>query len=261
MIELHGLRKSFGSKQVLKDINLTVPTGSTMCIIGRSGCGKSVLLKHIVGLLRADAGDVMVDGRSIRSLSHEELFALRKRIGYVFQGAALFDSMTVRENVVIGMVEHGETDQQRLTNETCRVLSAVGLLPDISTRGTPAYEREYTILTNKKPSDLSGGMRKRVGVARALVGKPDYIFYDEPTTGLDPVTSQQIDDLIAELAKNLGVTSVVITHDMFSVYNVADHVAMIHDGVVLFQGSVAELRTSPDADVGEFLSRYVAEGF
>lgn len=261
MISLRGVQKKFGNKQVLRGIDLTVPSGRTTCIIGRSGCGKSVLLKHIVGLLKADAGVVEIDGQPVRTLSRQQLFELRRRVGYVFQGAALFDSMTVKENVVIGMVEHGETNQDLLDTEACRVLSAVGLLPNIDERGSAEYQREYNILMNKKPSDLSGGMRKRVGVARALVGKPDYIFYDEPTTGLDPVTSQQIDDLIADLARTLNVTSVVITHDMFSVYNVAHTVAMIHNGVVQFSGTVDELKSSADTEVVDFLSRYVAEGF
>jgi len=261
MIQVRGVKKSFGQKEVLRGIDLDVPTGSTTCIIGKSGCGKSVLLKHIVGLMRADHGSIEVDGKDINTIERDELFALRRRFGFVFQGAALFDSLTVSENVVIGLVENGETNDELLDSEARRVLSSVGLLPDISQNGEPDFEREYKILSNKKPSDLSGGMRKRVGVARALVGSPDYIFYDEPTTGLDPVTSQQIDDLVRDLAKKLKVTSVVITHDMFSVFNMADRVVMIDDGVVLFQGSVPELRETKEPQVTEFLERYVAEGF
>lgn len=185
---------------------------------------------------------------------------MRRRIGYVFQGAALFDSLNVYENVVISLVEHGVTDQKLIDTEARRVLSAVGLLPPVNGNGTAEYEREFAILAAKKPSDLSGGMRKRVGVARALVGKPEYIFYDEPTTGLDPVTSQQIDDLLHELAGMYHVTSVVITHDMFSVYNVADHVIMLHDGMVRFTGSVDELQASEDPVVVEFLARFVPSG-
>ncbi len=261
MITIRSLKKSFGSRSVLKDVSLEVQSGSTTCIIGRSGCGKSVLLKHIVGLLRADAGEVEIDGKQVQNLDKKNLMELRSKIGYVFQGAALFDSLTVVDNVVIGMIERGERNSSVLNNEACRVLSAVGLLPPLHERGTSTYEREYASLSSKKPSDLSGGMRKRVGVARALVGKPDYILYDEPTTGLDPVTSQQIDDLIGQLARELQVTSVVITHDMFSVFNVANRVAMIHDGVVWFEGTVSELRACNDAEVQDFLSRYVAEGF
>jgi phospholipid/cholesterol/gamma-HCH transport system ATP-binding protein len=261
MIQITDITKSFGPKKVLRGVNLNVPTGSTMCVIGKSGSGKSVLLKHIVGLMKADGGTVEIDGRRITKLNRKELFDLRKRIGYVFQGAALFDSLTVYENVVIGLVEHGVQDLALLESEARRVLSAVGLLPDLTEQGSQHFEHEYEILREKKPSDLSGGMKKRVGVARALVGEPDYIFYDEPTTGLDPVTSQQIDDLIGELAAKLKVTSLVITHDMFSVFNVADRVAMIDDGIIRFEGSVDELRSSADVEVTNFLSRFVAEGF
>jgi len=261
MIELRGIRKSFGQKEVLKGVDLVIPTGSTTCVIGKSGSGKSVLLKHIVGLLHADAGTVLIDGKNVDEISRKDLFELRRKIGYVFQGAALFDSLSVFDNVVISLVEHGERSEKVLESEARRVLSSVGLLPDLSEEGSPVFAREYQILRNKKPSDLSGGMRKRVGVARALVGSPDYIFYDEPTTGLDPVTSQQIDDLIGDLASKLKVTSLVITHDMFSIFNIADNVAMLVDGVVRFQGDVPALRECADEEVVDFLSRYVAEGF
>ncbi|NQW30794.1 MAG: ATP-binding cassette domain-containing protein [Ignavibacteria bacterium] len=261
MIQLQGIKKSFGEKVVLNGIDLTIPDGRTTCIIGKSGSGKSVLLKHIVGLLPFDSGTVTIDNQTIRSISRDDMFALRKRIGYVFQGAALFDSLNVFQNIVTSLVEHGEVDQQLLISESKRVLSAVGLLPDISEQETAFYQREYDMLANKKPSDLSGGMRKRVGVARALVGSPDYIMYDEPTTGLDPVTSQQIDDLVADLATKLKVTSVVITHDMFSVFNIADTVNMIDGGVVRFSGTVPELKASTEPAVVNFLARYVAEGF
>ncbi len=261
MIELKGIKKAFGEKEVLRGVDLTIPTGSTTCVIGKSGSGKSVLLKHIVGLLHADAGTVVIDGKDIETIHRKELFELRKKIGYVFQGAALFDSLTVFENVVISLVEHGIKDTETLESEARRVLSSVGLIPDLEEDGSPLFEREYQILRDKKPSSLSGGMKKRVGVARALVGSPDYIFYDEPTTGLDPVTSQQIDDLIGELAQKLNVTSLVITHDMFSIFNIADNVAMLVDGVVRFQGDVPALRACADEAVVDFLSRYVAEGF
>jgi len=175
MIELRGLRKAFGSKVVLSGVDLVIPNGKTTCIIGRSGCGKSVLLKHIVGLLDGDSGTVTIDGNDVSKLTRKQLFDLRQRIGYVFQGAALFDSLTVFENVVIGLVEHGETDNAVLDAEGRRVLAAVGLVPDPTTVDAATFEREYAILAAKKPSDLSGGMKKRVGVARALVGKPTYI--------------------------------------------------------------------------------------
>jgi phospholipid/cholesterol/gamma-HCH transport system ATP-binding protein len=198
----------------------------------------------------------LIDGKSIDEMSRNDVYAMRRSVGYVFQGAALFDSLSVFDNVVIGLVEHGVHDRSMLENEGRRVLSAVGLLPGFELSGTPDYEREFSILAQKRPSDLSGGMRKRVGVARALVGKPSYIFYDEPTTGLDPVTSQQIDDMLSYVAESLDVTSVVITHDMFSVYNVADYVIMLHEGKVQFDGTVDELRTSKDPIVVEFLERF-----
>lgn len=257
MIEINNLYKSFGQKNVLNGVSMNIPNGSTMCIIGRSGCGKSVLLKHIVGLLEPDNGCVKVDDKEISFLSNSELFELRRRIGFVFQGSALFDSYNVFENIVIGLYEHGLRDNGKLEEEAIRVLSAVGLLPEKQSVSLSDFEKEWNILKEKKPSDLSGGMKKRVGVARALVGEPDYIFYDEPTTGLDPVTSRQIDQLIAHLSKKLKVTSLVITHDMFSVFEVADSVAMLDEGKVRFFGNPKELKESNDERVVEFLSRYV----
>ena len=256
MIELKNLHKAFGPKQVLQGINLTIPTGKTMCVIGKSGCGKSVLLKHIVGLLTQDIGEVLIDGRSVTAMDRNELFEKRRKIGYVFQGAALFDSLTVYENVIIGLYEHGERDEHILNSEARRVLASVGLLPDIHETDTMHFEKEYALLSSKKPSDLSGGMRKRVGVARALVGSPDYVFYDEPTTGLDPVNSEQIDKLILELSNKLKITSLVITHDMFSVFNIADRVAMLNKGVVCFEGDAHELQTTDDPTVVEFIKRF-----
>jgi phospholipid/cholesterol/gamma-HCH transport system ATP-binding protein len=256
MIEILDLKKSFGPKMVLDGVSMQIPNGKTTCIIGRSGSGKSVLLKHIVRLLEPDSGKVTVDGKDVSSLTYSELFDIRQTMGFVFQGAALFDSYTVFQNVVISLYEHGQKDWAVLEQEAKRVLSAVGLLPDLSLQNTEKYEKEWKILKDKKPSDLSGGMRKRVGVARALVGSPKYIFYDEPTTGLDPVTSEQIDELIADLAEKLKVTSVVITHDMFSVYRIADNVIMIADGKVVFDGDVPSLRSSKNSVVVEFIERF-----
>lgn len=256
MIEVKNIYKSFGNKSVLSGIDLTISKGDTYCIIGKSGSGKSVLLKIIVGILSADKGEIIFDDLNIGSLSKSESFEMRKKLGFVFQGAALFDSMTVFENTIISMYEHGERDLLKLELEAKRVLSAVSLLPDISEIRSDNYENEWKILKDKKPSDLSGGMRKRVGVARALVGSPEYIFYDEPTTGLDPVTSEQIDDMIASLANTLNVTSIVITHDMFSVYRIADKISMLHDGKVYFNGTVDEMRNSDDRIVHEFIDRF-----
>lgn len=260
MIELKNLHKSFGDKTVLKGVSLTVANGKTTCVIGKSGTGKSVLLKHIVGLLDADKGDVFVDDVNVATMNNFQLFEMRKKMGYVFQGAALFDSMTVWENVVISLYEHGVRDSATLDSEARRVLAAVGLIPPISENGSALFEKEYAILGGKKPSDLSGGMRKRVGVARALVGSPEYIFYDEPTTGLDPVTSEQIDFLIRDLQQQLNVTSLVITHDMFSVFHIAHNVAFLHDGVVRFEGSVDELKSCEDSVVREFIERFMIAG-
>lgn len=257
MIKIENLHKSFGTKKVLQGVDITIPDGSAMCVIGKSGCGKSVLLKHIVGLLTADTGRVMVDGAEIAKMTEYELYSMRRRIGYVFQGSALFDSMTVFENVVISLYEHGQRDQHALEDEAKRVLSAVGLIPDPDTVSKTVFENESKILMNKKPADLSGGMRKRVGVARALVGEPEYIFYDEPTTGLDPVTSEQIDDLIANLNNRYKVTSLIITHDIFSVLRIASQVVMLSEGKVQFDGTKEEMQNSNDPVVSEFLDRYM----
>jgi phospholipid/cholesterol/gamma-HCH transport system ATP-binding protein len=255
MIQIRNLHKSFGEKTVLNGVSLTIPDGSAKCIIGKSGCGKSVLLKHIVGLLEPDEGEVLVDGKRVQDLDNGDIFEMRKQMGFVFQGSALFDSLTVFENVVIGLYEHGNRNEAELEKEAIRVLSNVGLLPERN-GNDDEFEKEWQILKYKKPADLSGGMRKRVGVARALVGSPNYIFYDEPTTGLDPVTSEQIDRLIADLSKKLKVTSIVITHDMFSVFRIADDVAMLDNGLVRFEGKPDDFIKSEDPIVREFLERY-----
>lgn len=259
MIKISNLTKSFGRKKVLTGIDLDIKMGKTTCIIGKSGCGKSVLLKHLVGLLIPDSGKIEIDGKDLNQLTYDEVFELRKDIGYVFQGGALFDSYTVYENVILGLYEHGEKNDDLLEKEAKRVLSAVGLLPDIDIKESENFIKEWEILKNKKPSDLSGGMRKRVAVARALVGSPKYIFYDEPTTGLDPVTSEQIDEMIYELAHKMNVTSIVITHDMFSVFRIADEVAMLDQGKVLFEGNATELKQSNEPIVKEFISRFMIE--
>lgn len=255
MIEITNIHKSFGPKTVLQGINLNIPDNDILCIIGKSGCGKSVLIKIIVGLLEPDIGTVAIDNRIVSQLSKKELYMLRRKFGFVFQSAALFDSLNVFENVVLGLYEHGERDMKYLEQEAKRVLQAVGLLPPLEDNKLE-FEKEWEILRNKMPADLSGGMKKRVGVARALVGNPEYIFYDEPTTGLDPVTSEQIDDLISELSHKLKVTSIIITHDMFSVYKIANRVVMLHDGKVQFEGSPDMLSDSKDPIVQEFLDRY-----
>ena len=254
MIEIRGLRKAFGTKVVLNGVDLVIPNGKTTCVIGRSGCGKSVLLKHIVGLLTADNGTVQIDGHDVSKLSKREMFSLRRRIGYGFQGAALFDSLTVYENVVIGLVEHGERNEELLQAEGRRVLSAVGLVPDPSTTSPEVFEREFASLASKKPSDLSGGMKKRVGVARALVGKPSYIFYDEPTTGLDPITSLEIISLINKIQEKYQTSSMIISHDMKCVKLVANRIAMLIDGKCYAVGTYDELSASNDEKIRQFFN-------
>ncbi len=239
MIEIKNLRKSFGNKEVLRGVNLTIEDGITLVIIGRSGCGKSVLLKHIIGLLTPDEGEVLIEGKDLTKMSKKEVYELRKRFGFLFQGAALFDSMDVEENIGLALKENTDMKKQEIAGVVAEKLEMVGL-PNIQ---------------DMKPSDLSGGMKKRVSLARSLATNPQYILYDEPTTGLDPVMSDQIDDLIKELAEKLKVTSVVVTHDIFSVYDVADKVAMMHEGQIYFLGTPKELTETNDKLIRDFLNR------
>ena len=236
MIRFENLHKAFGDKQVLAGLTLEVRDGETMVVIGYSGTGKSVALKHIVGLLAPDAGDVVVDGRAVSTLDRDALSALRREIGYVFQFAALFDSMTVAENVALGLRRRG-LDDDEIAERVAEALALVDL--------TGAGER-YT-------SELSGGMRKRVGIARAIALRPRYILYDEPTTGLDPVTSAVIDRLMVRTREHLGVTGVVVTHDMRSAYTVGDRIAMLHEGRIRQVGTVAEVQETDDPVVRQFI--------
>ncbi|MCK9280708.1 MAG: ABC transporter ATP-binding protein [Melioribacteraceae bacterium] len=240
MIEIIDLHKSFGSNNVLRGINLNINKGESLAIIGKSGSGKSILLKHIVGLLEPDQGEVKIEGKVISSLSKKELYEVRKKFGFLFQGAALFDSMTVEENISLPLVENNSTiSKEEIDSIVEDKLNLVGL-PD----------------TQKlKPSELSGGMKKRVGLARALVTNPDYILYDEPTTGLDPIMSDSIDELIRSLSNKLDVTSIVVTHDMVSVRNTADRVAMVHNGKIYFTGTPQELLDSDDEVAVNFIRR------
>jgi len=240
MIEINNLHKSFGSKKVLRGVNLTIEQGQTIVIIGRSGCGKSVLIKHIVGLLSPDSGFVKVENKIVNNLNQKDLYELRKKFGFLFQGAALFDSMTVEENVSLPLVEsklnYSKSEIRIIVDEK---LSLVGL----------------NDVLNLKPSELSGGMKKRVALARALVTNPSYILYDEPTTGLDPIMSDSIDQMIKDLSEKLNVTSVVVTHDMYSVKNVANRVAMLNDGIIYFTGKPEELINSSDKVISDFIRR------
>lgn len=240
MIEISDLHKSFGGNKVLNGVNLHIDKGETIAIIGKSGCGKSVLIKHIVGLLYPDSGFVNVEGRVISELNTKELYEIRKKFGYLFQGAALFDSMTVEENVSLPLVESGNSFKK---SEIKKIVEDKLELVDLPGIG------------NLKPSELSGGMKKRVGLARALVTNPDYILYDEPTTGLDPIMSDSIDNLIRDLSHKIKVTSVVVTHDMYSVKNIADKVAMMYEGKIYFTGKPNELLESKDEIIVDFIKR------
>lgn len=240
MIEIINLHKSFGGNHVLRGINLTIKEGESLAIIGRSGCGKSVLLKHIVGLLSPDEGFIKFAGKIINDLERKELYEVRRKFGFLFQGAALFDSMTVEENVSIALVEN----ENKLPPSEIKKIAAEKL----ELVGLPGTQ-------NLKPSELSGGMKKRVGLARALVTNPEYILYDEPTTGLDPIMSDSIDDLIKDLNQKLRVTSIIVTHDMFSVKNTADKIAMMHEGKIYFTGTPQEVLESKDPVIQKFIQR------
>ncbi|MCZ8205246.1 ABC transporter ATP-binding protein [Gemmatimonas sp.] len=237
MIEFRNVHKAFGPKKVLRGFSLTVKEGETMVIIGYSGTGKSVAIKHIVGLLEPDEGEVWVDGLRVDELSRKDLYALRGRIGYVFQFAALFDSMSIGENVAMGLRKQGELSEQEIGVRVDEALNLVDL-PDVQ---------------NRMPAELSGGMRKRVGIARAIALRPKYILYDEPTTGLDPVTSATIDKLMVRMREQLGVTGIVITHDMRSAYTVGTRIAMLYEGRVHAVGTVDEIQHSTDPLVRQFV--------
>ena len=236
MIEFQDLQKAFDGKPVLQGLSLKVRDAETVVIIGYSGTGKSVALKHIVGLLHPDAGDVIVDGQAVSTLDRDGLTELRRGIGYVFQFAALFDSLTVADNVALGLKRRG-LDNEEIEE---RVLEALALV-DLSGSG------------NRMPAELSGGMRKRVGIARAIALRPRYILYDEPTTGLDPVTSAVIDRLMVRTREHLGVTGVVVTHDMRSAYTVGDRIAMLYEGRIRQVGSVEEIQQTEDSVVRQFI--------
>lgn len=240
MIEIIDLHKRFDDNHVLNGVNLTISEGETHAIIGRSGCGKSVMLKHIVGLLVPDKGCVKMEGKVVHELAPDELYELRQEFGFLFQGAALFDSMTVEENVSLPLIE-GKTKftEAEIKDTVDEKLELVGL-PGIR---------------DLKPAELSGGMKKRVGLARALVMNPRYILYDEPTTGLDPMMSDAIDDLIKELADKLNSTAIIVTHDMASVKNVADRISMMHEGEVYFTGTPDDLLNHTDSIVADFVKR------
>jgi len=236
MIQFHSLSKRFGEKVVLNEFSLAIPEGETTVLMGSSGTGKSVALKHIVGLLEPDSGYVEVDGQVVSDLDYDALMELRRTIGYVFQFAALFDSLTVRDNLSLGLRRQGLPD--RTVAERVAESLALVELPDVADR---------------YPAELSGGMRKRVGIARAIALRPRYILYDEPTTGLDPVTTMAMDELMIRARRELGATSVVVTHDLGSAFTVADRIAFLSEGRIRQVGTVREIRATADALVREFI--------
>ena len=238
MIRIADLHKSFGPKKVLQGVNLEVGEGETMVVIGQSGSGKSVLLKHIIGMLKPDRGRIFIDDVEITGLKEDALPAVLKKFGMLFQGAALFDSLTVAENVAFGLRRYTEHTRKEIDAIVSESLEKVGL------RG----------VEDLMPHELSGGMKKRVGLARAIAYKPQIILYDEPSTGIDPIRADSINDLINQMKRDLCVTSVVITHDMVSCYKVADRIAMLYNGVIIEVGTPGEIQASRNPIVQQFIS-------
>jgi phospholipid/cholesterol/gamma-HCH transport system ATP-binding protein len=238
MIEAYNIHKSFGDHKVLDGLTLKISPGTTCVIIGRSGCGKSVFLKHVVGILKPDSGQVVVGGKDLSALSDRALNVLRLKIALVFQGGALFDSMSVGENVGFGLTEHLKINTREVAQRVEESLCLVGLAG----------------IQNLMPSELSGGMKKRVALARAICIKPEMILYDEPTTGVDPITADAINELIRSLHDKLKVTSVVVTHDMRSAYKVADRIAMMYQGKIIAEGTPDEIQASADPVVHQFIN-------
>ncbi|MDQ3388332.1 MAG: ABC transporter ATP-binding protein [Gemmatimonadota bacterium] len=236
-IELHDIHKAFGPKKILRGLSLAVEDGETLSLVGFSGAGKSVTLKHIAGLLKPDRGSVQVDGKEVPTLPREELYELRREMGYVFQFAALFDSMTIAQNLAMGLTKQGGRS-----------------VDEIRARVTESLDRvELSGFEERLPAELSGGQRKRAGLARAIAFRPKYLLYDEPTSGLDPVTTTVIDRLILKMKEELGVTSLVITHDMASAYRISDRIAMLYEGRVVEVGTPDEIRATESPIVRGFI--------
>ncbi|HEX5817921.1 MAG TPA: ABC transporter ATP-binding protein [Gemmatimonadales bacterium] len=241
MIELRGVRKRFGAQVVLDGVDFDVNEGETVALLGPSGTGKSVLLKHIIGLLKPDSGTITVDGKDVAHLSRKELVAYRQNIGYVFQNGALFDSMDVFENVRLGIVDEAKfKDLEYAKARVAECIRLVNLQPEV---------------IKKFPAELSGGMKKRVGIARAIAGSPKYLLYDEPTSGLDPVNADVIDALVQRLDEEIGVTSVMVTHDVRGAFRVADRLALLSEGKIVMQGTPQEFLASDHPKVKAFLER------
>jgi phospholipid/cholesterol/gamma-HCH transport system ATP-binding protein len=236
-IECRDVWKGFSRKSVLRGLNLVIHPGETVVVIGQSGSGKSVLLKHIVGLIHPDRGSILIDDIDITKLNRKKLFELRMRFGMVFQGAALFDSYTVEENVGLAMREHTTLSDEEVSRIAEEKLHMVGL----------------DGVGDKRPAELSGGMKKRVGFARAIAMDPKCVLYDEPTTGLDPINADVINNLMVKLSNELHITSVVVTHDLQSAYKVADRIVMLHEGKVLFDGSPDDVKSTAHPIVRQFI--------
>jgi phospholipid/cholesterol/gamma-HCH transport system ATP-binding protein len=241
VIEIRGLKKRFGAQVVLDGVDFDVNEGETVALLGPSGTGKSVLLKHIIGLLKPDSGTITVDGKDVAHLKRKELVAYRQNIGYVFQNGALFDSMDVFENVRLGIVDESKfKDLEYAKARVAECIRLVNLQPDV---------------IRKFPAELSGGMKKRVGIARAIAGNPKYLLYDEPTSGLDPVNADVIDALVQRLDEEIGVTSVMVTHDVRGAFRVADRLALLSEGKIVMQGTPQEFLAADHPKVKAFLER------
>jgi phospholipid/cholesterol/gamma-HCH transport system ATP-binding protein len=237
MIQVVDLHKSFGHNKVLQGVNLRLKHGETLVIIGQSGCGKSVLLKHIIGLLKPDKGQVLVDGVDITNLKADELHKITRRFGMLFQGSALFDSMTVGQNVSFGLERYTEFSPEEIKELVKESLAKVGLIG----------------IENLMPYELSGGMKKRVGLARAIAYRPDIILYDEPSTGIDPIRADAINDLAIRMKQELKVATIIITHDMASAYKVADRIGMLYGGQIIEMGSPEQIKNSENQVVQQFI--------
>ncbi len=243
MIRLINLKKSFKNQPVLRDLTLTIPSGQTTVIIGRSGGGKSVLLKHIMGLIRPDSGEIWIDEEEINRLRERDLYRLRKRFGMLFQEGALFDSMTIGENVAFPLREHRKMAAREIDQVVAEKLALVGL----------------SGVEEKMPSELSGGMRKRAALARAIALEPDILLFDEPTTGLDPIMTASIDQLVIETQKRFQLTCVVISHDIQSVFRIAHNIAMLYEGKIIEEGTPEVFRQSANKLVQDFLLGRIPE--
>ena len=237
MIAVRSLMKSIGTQEILRGIDVDVATGETLVIIGRSGGGKSVFLKHLVGLMLPDSGEIWIEGQNIIGLTERELAPIRRKVGILFQGAALFDSMSVDENIAFPLREAGERDEKVIQEKVNEMLDVI----------------ELEGQQDKMPENLSGGMKKRVGLARSIIRQPSCVLYDEPTAGLDPVVSDSINQLIRRLQKRYHVTSIVVTHDMKSAFHIADHIAYLHEGRIYFYGTPVDLQRSTDPLIQDFL--------